>query len=301
MYELNNNRDCLFYCIEQICNNFEGNYEMVLLAGWKFGYEEGKTIGESLEYGNIDNIQRIGKLLYKYHKIKMKLRQYSNVDVIDDYMKMGIPVVLRCDTYWCEWLPYYNKQHGKHSLLVQKKDCVGYFFEDQFCDEARKIDKDFIEKHCFEIIAFIKDAEAPQVGISSYQEEIKRCADFYEVNKGGTQHKQFIYDLVHSFSIENEIEGKDILQSAFIKHLSFLAEDRKSMILGIQYIQLITKSTYEIIIQKLHELVNAYNELKIYIIKCCYINKFDRSAEFVGICEKIQELEQTVQSLLKEQ
>lgn len=298
MYDLNSNIDCLFYCIEKICYNLESDYKMVLLAGWKFGYEDGKSIGESLENGNKDNIWRVKELLHKYHKIKMEINQYINVNEVDDYIYCGIPIVLRCDTYWCDWLPYYKKQHGKHSILLMVKDKEDYYFYDQFSDGKRKINKEFITEHCFEMLHFIKELESPILDKCLYDEELKKSAQLYEANQGCEMHRRFIYELVHFFSIVKEIGEEDILQSLFIKNLSFLAEDRKSLIMGIQYIESIVGKSYILITEKLFELVNAYTELKIYVIKSYYLNKFERSNEFIHLCRRIQEVEQLIQNSL---
>lgn len=115
--------DCIINSYISIINHDIGNYHYIFWDSWAFYYDESApSVGESVYY----SMRSYGHYLMANYGIEVhdiSIADYEvMMEIIRSNIKQGIPVVIKLDTYYCNWYEDFGKEHGEHSFIVV--DCT---------------------------------------------------------------------------------------------------------------------------------------------------------------------------------
>lgn len=111
--------DCIINSYISIMNHDIGDYQYIFWDSWGFYYDENsETVGESIHY----TMRSYGHYLMANYGIDVHDIAIDDFDammeIIRDDVQKGIPVVIKLDTYYCNWYEDFGKEHGEHSFIV---------------------------------------------------------------------------------------------------------------------------------------------------------------------------------------
>lgn len=216
--------------IAAVAHNGNRDYRMMMLELWGFRYEKSnQNFGERLGLSWSGNLDYRRKLLLDFHGISMEWKyKISDIQDLGSYVENN-PVAFYTDSYDCEWLPFYHKQHRSHLCnIVSVEDNICY------CQDEYLLGSDFVEfnKQSImenQVLVFEYKAQ-PSIYAKDIKEEVYNRIMEYERDDTINHIVQFAEDFVNEFNIMREVtEGEDIIASKLIMYLKNLGDDRSNL------------------------------------------------------------------------
>lgn len=295
---------CFHYGLAEIANYYHRDYQMVFLELWGFFYSENnnRTIGENLDLYWINEDGRRERILNEFHQIRYK--KVSNQGRSEEFIeKMNeeiekSPFVAYLDAFDCEWLPFYQKQHLNHSIVICGSCEEAFLFFDQYTKETLTLSKNFVKNHCNEFYSFEKKIQK-EFSYQFLRDEFRNGIGIFDGRQMLKQLKQFIEDMKYRLDLQEEIIKEDPTKSLLVMKLKYLSEDRYNLVEALEYIE--SKTSHNLIEAKntLVELGALYDHIRSYIVKSAYLIKGLNHNVFDEQLCKLLELETKLYELFR--
>lgn len=270
--------NCFQNIIYTMSSFYNTNYQMMMLELWgfKYNYSACGAIGDKLSLCWLGNLTTRSELLEKYHGFGFDYKKSKEnlIGEISNSLKIS-PVGVYIDSFICDWVPFYRKQHRGHICLLLGEEENKYLFIDGFCmeNEIKSIDKIFIEKNCKDYVTFYKN-DSTEVHCSYYFTEINKVIRTCLDNNMFEQYEKFIYDMINKLDLSVEIcDNNDPIQSKLIMYLKNISDDRFNFIEALEYIE---RNTNLILTEPKEYLLNiskGFEMLRAYLIKCSFTRR----------------------------
>lgn len=262
---------CFHYSLKLLSKYYDFDYSMIFLEllGFKYNSDSNLLLGENLDLCWIKNEERRRYILKRYHGIEYEIIDRGIMDIND--MITEEPVIAYFDSFYCTWLPFFEKQHFNHSILVWR-DNNNILFSDQF-SKNQILDEHFITKNLLKVIK-IKSINKRIVNErKEYLKEINKSIRYYFNINSVKNYLDFLKDLKRKFVVSNEINFSNPLSSKFLMQMKFIGEDRYNITKSLEYIESKTGVSLKKTIHFFIEVSKLYEETRFYILKCGYANK----------------------------
>lgn len=286
--------NCIHYGIAQIAQALGCDYEMIFLELWLFKYfpNKKKKIGENLDINWIDNSKRRKYLLKKYHGLDYHIMK-PNLVIASEEVKFQ-PILALFDAYDCDWLPFYQKQHIKHWIVIYSIISEKIYFYDQYSSFAQKkcIDIHFWVRYCQKIAKF--SSGVSEVGKKDYLEEIVMTGKTFSELQSIDNLHYFISDMWMRFELSLEIDKNDIVSSKLIMGLKYISDDRYNLIFTFNYLEKILGTSFLDIKDKLNQASKKYSELRYNIIKWSFIKGYVNPKSLSDILFSVEDIEKKI-------
>lgn len=291
--------NCFQNIIYSMSSFYNVNYQMMMMELWGFKYDHAisGSIGDRLSLCWLGNLERRKELLEKYHGFGFCYERNEDnlVGQISNNLRVS-PVGVYIDSFICDWLPFYKKQHRDHICLLLSEEEDKYTFIDEFCKdgEITSIDKTLIEKECKGYVTFYKK-QHKEVNNSYYVDDISKLVSMYKDNNMIEQYEKFIYEMVNMLDLSIEVPGNnDPVQSKLIMYLKNISDDRVNFIEALEFIE---SNTDLILVEPKEHLLTiskGFEKLRLYLIKCCFTKKKPDLSKISFELNKIIELEMSI-------
>lgn len=137
----NNTYNCVQDIVYTLSRFYQCDYQMLLLESWGFQYNESAgRLSTRLKFAWEGNFKRREYLLSKFHGISFVYdsNDISYLDKMNSYLEQE-RIGIYWDSFYCKWLPSYQKMHGGHLCLVTDYDGENLFCIDQFSKRSNEI------------------------------------------------------------------------------------------------------------------------------------------------------------------
>lgn len=301
--EIKNNKtyNCMQNLIAAVAHNGNRDYRMMMLELWGFRYEKSnQNFGERLGLSWSGNLEYRRKLLLDFHGISMEWKyKISDIQDLGSYVENN-PVAFYTDSYDCEWLPFYHKQHRSHLCnIVSAEDNICY------CQDEYTVDsnyKEFAKDSILYSRALVFNYENQKnIFDSQIVYALQQKKEKYDKENCLIQIRKFAEDFIKEFDIATEVkEGEDIVASKLIMYLKNLGDDRSNLSQFFEYCNVYMPCDYMKINKLLFEVSKCYNMLRNYIIKI-YFAKMEIDNDIIKrIIEQICRCEYEIYTFIKE-
>lgn len=266
-----NTYSCFQYLIATIAKWYKLDYRLMMLELWGFQYNnsvEGQ-IGDKLGLCWTFKNDRRNKLL-GYHRLWFEVRPIVKTDILGilkDQLLLS-PVGITMDSYYCTWLPFYQKIHRPHSLILTGNLEDQFIFIDQYTDDCSKniLEHDFIANNASQIIFFKVIRYDTSITL---EDHIIDSIINWENNFMFVQYTSFIKDMKNSLNISNEIE-EDPVASKLVMYLKNISDDRMNLIEAMNLFEEKLNCNLREVVNTLYDISLRYEKIRAYIIKCSF-------------------------------
>lgn len=177
-FNIQKNQDysCRQTVIVEVAKYHGMNYEMIALGNWRFNYCNNTdiAIGEKLAQiypmNYIENVER-------FHGLHLQRERIGNINVKDTILqnlKLGRPIIVHGDTFYCPWYVGYKRIHYSHFFIViGYKNGVYQCFDPTMLDHFAEIQEHILLENIDELI-IIEPISKPTYKTIEYLEELKK-------------------------------------------------------------------------------------------------------------------------------
>lgn len=269
--------NCFQFVTSNIAAYYNCDYRAMMLELWGFKYKPNhypdELIGDRLGLCWNGNLHFRKKLLL-YHGLEMTYVPLDGLEnniihLLNIELEKG-PIGVYLDSFECSWLPYYQKLHRPHAIILHESTESGYVGFDQFCDSsAHLFQKLFLSGNVTGLLLFSVDQKPESSNlINLLQESIM----WYKELQTDAQYLQFAYDLENNLCILNEIPA-DPTKSKLVMYLKNLSDDYFNFIEFLELLADITHHNVNQLVASVREISAEYAQLRAYLIKNRFLNK----------------------------
>ncbi|KAF6582674.1 C39 family peptidase [Paenibacillus sp. EKM211P] len=130
-------QSCIDDIIATISCYFNRDYHLMYSNMWQFNYTKNADISFAQRFsgdlnGELDLLEKYHGIRIEYHE-SIKLNEL--LEISEDEISNGYPVITMFDSYYNSWDPFYNKLHNKHACLItgiNKKNKTVYITDPYF-------------------------------------------------------------------------------------------------------------------------------------------------------------------------
>lgn len=283
--------NCLQDFVASAAGYYECRYAMMQLELWGFKYQnEGKNIGEKLGLVWNGKLEERKRILKKFHGLELNYVEGKNIRELQKIVE-HFPTAFYIDSYECEWLPFYQKQHRRHICNIVNLEGKMFVLQDETCqkDQVIRMPSAEILQKAGEFI-IVKKNKDKEINVNSHmlKEEMDIACQRYKKNKMGEQLFCFALDLKSNFNLWEELpQGMDPVASKLLMYLKCLGDDRCNLIEVFEYYSMYGREDLMNINSCLLKLSQNYYMLRNYVLKYFFL---DRQPDKEVISRKVDEI-----------
>lgn len=265
------------------------DYIMMFSSSWNFSYtSQNKEIKQNYEMWNLL------KSLEKNLNVSVKICDHLEPASIVKHINELTPVISYVDTYYCQWLPTYQKQHSHHYVLIVGYSKDSFLCFDKYSKEMLEISFTEYEKACGECVLienknnydFFKEKEIFKTFISDlllYNNE--------EYNMFKNMHNFSSY-ILNDFNLYEAVKDyKDVRSATIFIWLNSICTGRKKYSLFLKNIkEKIKEIEIDKCISGLDDIYNRWYEIIITMLTASYRNKNLDDKRKENIARKIEDI-----------
>lgn len=274
----NDTYNCFQNQVAAVARYYQTDFRMMMLELWGFIYNQEKdTIGERMGLIWMGKLEYRKKLLSNFHGINFV--SYKSILDIEDrtFVVKKNPIAFYIDSFDCEWLPFYHKQHRQHMCNIVDIDESYCYCQDDYLDkkEYKIFGINTINKISKDILLFYREAEIKQSKDEingAVAEAIRR----YDENNCLEKMQLFVEDFGKNFDFDKEIPKGDPVCSNSIMYLKGLGDDKKNLFEFFEFLNSTFGTHVGEVKQILDEQAKKFYSIRNYLIKSYFSNRINR-------------------------
>lgn len=285
--------DCLDILIKNICEWKKTDYRMIFSEAWGFRYEDGNgsTIAERISEDRGDR----DYYLSAFHGVNMRRVPYKPelAPLISDEINRGNPVLLRVDSFFCEWdFTFYNRLHQPHYLcVVGYDDSMNTFlcYDLNMAIDGKQLTIADFNLFCNSVVFFTFGNEPILFNAEGVLNKFRtRLLGTNGQPRIGDAIRKFIFDL-ESMNFEHEFEDSTPEYSLLFQRIAVIARNREKFIETLACIEE-NDSGYNFDKEKseIRNLASEWQMALAMFMKAYYMA--DKTNILLRICEKFRQI-----------
>lgn len=296
--ELKINRKDTYNCFQNqvvaVAKYYQTDYRMMLLELWGFTYDYRQDkLGERMGLFWNGNLNYRKDLLSKFHGISFeRFSDVSDIKNIENIVRNN-PVAFYTDSFNCEWLPFYRKQHRQHLCNIVRIDENFFYCQDDYINTMPyiKVPRQEIEMIANDILLF-SNGEKKKCSKDKIRKALAYAVDLYSETKSMQNMKMFVEDFPNDFDIDKEMPNEDPISSKVIMYLKCLGDDKQNMLDLFSFINHILQLDINTVQNILFTQSTKLYKIRNYLIKRCFGSKIidrnllARELKEILICEQ---------------
>lgn len=236
--EKKNTYNCFQNLIAAIAKYYQTDFRMMMLELWGFVYNrEFSFFGDRMGLIWNGNLNYRRKLLSIFHGIDFdRCTSISEIDNIHNVVNVN-PVAFYLDSFECDWLPFFHKQHRSHLCNIVKVDAKYYYCQDEYLSKGtyKRFTIHGIERMSKGFLIFRK--KQGNLNVKKHiKGAINDAIDKYDKEQCLKNLDLFIHDFLEEFDLSQEVKGNNVVESKTIMYLKCLGEDKKNMFEFFEYL-----------------------------------------------------------------
>lgn len=271
----NDSYNCFQNQVAAVARYYRTDYRMMMLELWGFIYNQDKdTIGERMGLIWMGELEYRKRLLSNFHGINfVNYKSILDIKNRTDGVKKN-PIAFYVDSFDCEWLPFYRKQHRQHMCNIVDIDEFYCYCQDDYWNkkEYKLFKVDEIDKMSRELLVFSFETVN---GLCKYKmnEAIAEAIRRYDEKQCLKKMRLFVEDFSKNFDFDKEIPEGDPVCSKAIMYLKGLGDDKKNLLEFFDFLNSTFHADVSEAKQILDEQTKKFYSIRNYLIKTYFGKK----------------------------